>query len=507
MSNQVIVKFVSSLSCGKTAVSEAVVPSHDAVARLARIYELARNAIDYRAEHLVRRAAIERILRRQIIFTKDSDKLANVLLQEIHWAAYISEADWQSANRDRLSELLKSYLDVWDEPEINQDWLLGVISAHIEDELSPNRDYSEFTSLAFNVLRSRVEIEEPNIDLLLFVAIERVYSQADEAQVAYHLYRLDRKQMGDAPMTEVLKASYSAYNLANQKKGLNILSAYVRKQMGPLILLRDLYFSNPEEFPKIIDNPEAFDTAAQKVLADQLKLVRKRMNTATFRSLLYVFLTKMILVLLLEIPLEKMLRAGGTNYISLGINVVVPIAVMWLIVANIHLPSRKNQAKLLDRARQIIFDFDTPANSWEKIFSLVRSFSVAKFAIFYFFYALLFWLVFYAIYWVLHYFGFTVISIAVFMFFLSVVTFFAYRIRQLALTYSYSPKGESGSVGWDIITLPIVAVGDLVSRGISQLNFFILIFDFILEAPFKVILTFMDSWGRFLSSKRDEIVG
>ena len=167
MSHQVISKFVSSLSCGKTAVSEAVVPSHDAVARLARIYELARNAIDYRAEHLVRRAAIERILRRQIIFTKDSDKLANLLLQEIHWAAYISEADWQTANRNILSEILKSYLDVWDEPDINQDWLLGVISAHIEDALSPNKDYSEFTNLAFNVLRSRVEIENPNIKFLL----------------------------------------------------------------------------------------------------------------------------------------------------------------------------------------------------------------------------------------------------------------------------------------------------------------------------------------------------
>ncbi len=507
MSHPAISKFVASLSCGKTASNEAVVPSHDAVARLARIYELARNAIDYRAEHLVRRAAIERILRRQIIFTKDSDKLANLLLQEIHWAAYISESDWQTANRKILSEILKSYLDVWDEPEVNQDWLVGLISAHIEDALSPNKDYSEFTNLAFNVLRSRVEIEDPNIDLLLFVAIDRVYSQADEAQVAYHLYRLDRKQMGEKPMTEILKASYQAYNLANQQKGLNILSAYVRKQMGPMILLRDLYFSNPEEFPKIIENADLFDVAAQKVLADQLKLVRKRMNTATFRSLLYVFLTKMILVLLLEIPLEKMLRAGGTNYVSLGINVVVPIVVMWLIVANIHLPSRKSQGRLLDRARQIVFDFDAESSHWEKIFSLSRPFSIAKFAIFYFFYALLFWLVFYAIYWVLHYFGFTIISIVVFMFFLSVVTFFAYRIRQLALTYSYSPKGESGSVGWDIVTLPIVVVGDLVSRGISQLNFFILIFDFILEAPFKVILTFMDSWGRFLSSKRDEIVG
>ena len=81
---------------------------------------------------------------------------------------------------------------------------------------------------------------------------------------------------------------------------------------------------------------------------------------------------------------------GQTHYLTLIINMIVPVGVMWLIVSNIHLPKPKNQEQLLARATEIIFNYDTPANSWEKITTLNKSISSFKFSLFYFFYALLF---------------------------------------------------------------------------------------------------------------------
>ena len=55
--------------------------------------------------------------------------------------------------------------------------------------------------------------------------------------------------------------------------------------------------------------------------------------------------------------------------------------------------------------------------------------------------------------------------------------------------------------------LPIVVVGGYLSRGISYLNVIAFVFDFILEAPIKILLRFLDHWAQFLSLKRDEVVG
>ncbi|MEK7504348.1 MAG: hypothetical protein AAB550_02505 [Patescibacteria group bacterium] len=456
----VIAKLISNLSCGKTANLHTQSDQQDAVTKIARVYELARNALEYRAEHLVRRAAIERILRRQIVFSHDSKKLGKT--------------------------------------EVDHNWLLGLISAEIESSFNPNHDYHEFTKFAFNVLRKRIEIDDPDIDLMLYVAIDKIFSQSDEAGISYHLYQLN-------PQSN-LDETYSAFKKVIDTKALNTLCVFVRKQMGPLMLIRDLYFAAPIEFEKSLCDQEVFTRKAILVLQDQLRLVKSRMNTATIRSLIYVFLTKMIIGVLLESPLE-LLIFGQTHYLTLIINMIVPVGVMWLIVSNIHLPKPKNQEQLLARATEIIFNYDTPANSWEKITTLNKSISSFKFSLFYFFYALLFLLVFYVIYSVLKFVGSSIISIGMFVFFLSVVTFFAYRIRQIALIYTYQPRNDTTSVGWDVFTLPMVAIGDLVSRGVSQLNFLTFVFDFILEAPFKLILGFLENWGRFLSSKRDEIVG
>lgn len=484
MSTPIINKLVESLRCGKSkAVGDK--DSQDTVTRLARIYELARNAMEYRADHLVRRAAIERILKRQLIFNNDASKLTADLLQEMRWAGYINELTITNLDLENFTNVLANYLAIYNETKLNKEWLAGLISAHLEDLLSQNIDYAQFTNFAFNIYKNNID------DLILYVAIDRVYSQSDEAGIAYHLYKLNPNQN--------IEETYNAYELAFKDKSLNIASTWVRKQMGPIVLLRDIYFNNPENFPNILNNKELFIQESERVLAEQLKLTRNRMNTATFRSLLYVFLTKMILGLLIEMPLEVLFR-GRINYFSLGINLVVPVAIMWIIVANIHLPKKQDQEKLLARTLDIVFLPEISKNE-------LKISAKHKWGLFYLFYGLLFVAVFYFIYWLLSLIGFSIISKLVFLFFLSVVTFFAYRIRQISSVYIYDPRGETSSVGWDVLTLPMVAVGDLVSRGVSQLNFLAFVFDFILEAPFKLILGFMDSWGRFLSSKRDEIVG
>jgi len=103
--------------------------------------------------------------------------------------------------------------------------------------------------------------------------------------------------------------------------------------------------------------------------------------------------------------------------------------------------------------------------------------------------------------------GFSFVSMVVFGFFLSVVTFFAYRIRQSALVYTFRPRTDTRLSIGEALVLPMVAVGGAVSREVARLNFLAFVFDFALEMPFKTILRFFDGWAHFLSTKQDEVVG
>ena len=58
---------------------------------LAVIYESARNAVEFRSEHLIRQAAITRILKRRLLLGQSGGKLALYLVKELLWARYLKE--------------------------------------------------------------------------------------------------------------------------------------------------------------------------------------------------------------------------------------------------------------------------------------------------------------------------------------------------------------------------------------------------------------------------------
>jgi len=477
------------------------------IGKLARVYEIARNALEYRADHLVRRAAIERILRREVALGYSEDEQAEDLLTELKWAMYMTEVEERKVPKEQVTEILKRYTMALSSREVSRDWVIGVASAEIEEKLNPNTDYHQFTNFAFHALKSRVQMPAvENVDLVLFVAVDKVYSQSDDQQVSYHLFKLIRGQTQDEANAEkVLIETWRHYMAAVKSPVFNVVSAFVRKQMAPLVLLRDVYFAAPTEFVNIISDGNKFTQVAWEVLEDQLSMMQGRIRTATVRSLVYVFLTKMLLVFLLELPVERAL-VGQVEYLSLGINLAFPVVFMWLLAATIKLPEKSVQERLVARSWQVVADFESKPERSEVLYRTAEG-AKTKFVVYYIFYALLFMLTFLVIAGVLIGLGFNLANIVVFLFFLCVVSFFAYRIKQTSQMYSYNPKATGRSNFVEAVMLPIVVVGRLLSSGVSRLNFLVFIFDFVLEAPYKIILKFLDNWLAFLSRKQEEAVG
>jgi hypothetical protein len=497
--NKPLTALVSRLTYGDGDHAVREESSYGFVETLAGVYERARNALEYRADNLVRRAAIERILKRRIVLNSDPESLAQNLLTELRWAKYLSIDELKEAKRFDLPKILAKYTSYL-HGAVPQDWIIKIASAEIEELFNLNTDYKQFTFFAFQVIRQKIAIKDDNLDLLVYFATDKIYAESDEEQIAYHILGL----AGSDVTKETIEESWRLFNLAKSSKTLSKINKFVRNQMPPLILLRDMYFYQPGTFKELLTDEAKFIERAEEVLDIQLELMSGKISTAGVRSVLYVFLTKMVLAFGVEVPFE-IFFFGHLNKLPLILNMVFPPLLMWLTTMQIRLPSEKERQALVDRTWYVLENFDQLSSEEDVMVevSTEKSHGIG-YSIFSFLYIVFFIGVFAAIFFTLGKIGYSLFSELIFIFFLTIIAFFAYRISQIAKVYLWKDAREERSSFFSILSLPILAIGSRLSRGLSKLNFLAFAFDFILEAPFKIILGFVDDWVQFLSVKKEE---
>lgn len=494
--NNVVSALLARLTYG-TNKKQLDEPSNGFVETLAKAYERARNALEYRADNLVRRAAIERILKRLILLYKDPDEISENLLNELRWAKYLDKNQTKNGKVSELSEILRKYTTY--EGTIPHEWVIKIASAEIEEHFNLNKDYNQFTFFAFQVLKQKVQIEHNNLELLVYFAVDKVYAASDPEQIAYHIISLAGQNIDKSKMEE----GWDLFNQAQKDKLLPRLNKYVRKSMPPLVLLRDMYFYSPEDFKDVLSDSTKFDDRATQVLSSQLGTMSTNIKRAGIRSIVYVFLTKMIFAFGIETPLESLIYRR-IALIPLAINLLFPPLLMWIATMRIKTPSVSEQENLKKRTFYIVSNFADLKNEEDNFVQkeLIKKTDLT-YSVFSVIYALVFAGIFILIYYLLDLLGFKLFSKFVFIFFLTIVAFFAYKISQIAHIYSWKDPGPTSTIT-DMVSLPILTIGSILSQGLSRLNFLGFIFDFILEAPFKLILGFVDDWVQFLSVKKEE---
>jgi hypothetical protein len=212
----------------------------------------------------------------------------------------------------------------------------------------------------------------------------------------------------------------------------------------------------------------------------------------------------MLIALILEYPLSLKIY-NEVNLISLLINTVFPPILMFLIVGFTAIPGFENTKKLYNRIIEIINE----DRSFEKTVSFITKQSKPKRPTLIFgftiFYAFTFFITFYLLNIILTFLGFNLLSQIIFVFFITLVSYFGYRIRQIAKQYKLKDEEGFFKPFLDIFFMPILSVGRSLSRGLAKLNFFTVLFDFFIEAPFKLIIEIVEEWISFVRSKKEEI--
>ncbi len=492
------------------------------VSILARIYEKARNAVEFRAEHLVRRAAIARILKRRILLSGGAADLAENLVVELLWARYIDSALIDNEKIKEIDAILKRYLLLRHEEfrassqnaGISWDTIMGLLSSEIEDAIVSGAKREALTNFFYQAIRPKIRVtdgDERYINMQTYIAVERAFGQSDDALVAYELMKMIQPSWfglaadgakGEFP---VLLANLRLVGSALRDPMGDALTRYVRRQTPPFLLLRDFLLQEGDKALAIVEKKEELEQALSQIAAIRYGETGAKVRRAVIRSIIYIFLTKMVFALALEAPFDIFINKR-VEYFPLAINAIFPPILLFLVAGFTSIPGADNTKRLVDRIKKILYDFDdlrSEGNVFTPKVTVRRPILTAIFSVFY---LATFLLSFGLIEYGLRALHFNIASQIIFVFFITLVSFFAYRIRTSAKEYEMVDREGFISPLMDFFFLPILRVGHWLSREIAKINIFIFIFDFILEAPLKVIFEVAEEWIRFIRAKKEEIV-
>ena len=433
------------------------------ISRVSFIYEKIRNAIDYKEDHLMRKAAIFRILQRRLLIKLTTESPGLPLIKELIRAGYLEDNFIPLIKVEEVDAIINKYLVIFnlsgakrrnDQGSKLFKWLLNLCACEIEESLMPPLANQALTEFMFKTMRSAVNLADEGLsenekDLYVYLAIYRALVKSDEAMVDYKLIKYFYPGWRAIPTDDLL---YVAKKINNLKKELerrkkNPLSQklhhFYKKYTFVFIVLRDIIQENPATAEKIFNNPAELEAKIITTCDRSYKKARTKLRRSIVRVTIYLFLTKMLLALALEFPYDYYI-AQQVLYAPLAINALFPPFLIFLLGVFIRIPTRKNTNRVVAVAKEVLYQ-DQVADVRTSLKGSIKRSGFANFT-FYLLYFVLFLASFSALIYLLNLLQFNIFSKFIFLLFLSLVSFFGIKLRLKVRELTVIDKKENALV-------------------------------------------------------------
>lgn len=488
-------------------------------------YEKLRNIVDYKEENLLRKNAIRRYLKRKFLLPQFSEAdLAHELVRELILSRYLPNDSVDEQVVKQINNILTKYhllIDDIKQRGCNEakwrEQILGLAAVECDNIVvapSERLAYTTFAnkliavSLDFSALGSTAE--ENNIQLVL--AIERVLNKADRDILNFYLllhyysawFKLAEPEAAVAYLAPHVSKLLNQFSKINSDKLGKRLLTIVRRLLVPVVILRSSIHGYVGSKPELFRHPNKLEDLVRKTYQKYWKATRKRIRLKGIHAMAYIFLTKIVLAILIELPYEKIVL-GEINYVPLGINLLFPPLLMLIITLLIKSPNIQNEERIVEATKELVYGGEKDFYHQYHLTALQPKFWTKMF------YALLYTVTiagsFSALVLVLWKLNFNILSGALFIFFVSLVSFFGISLRQEARQLKVIKGRETiSSFIIDFFAFPVVAFGKWLSTTFDKYNFFVFILDFLFEVPFKTLLKVIEDWFHFLKEKKEEMM-
>ena len=504
------------------------------ISKMAFYYEKIRNVVDYKEEHLLRKNAIERILKRQIVIEGSlslkgvkSIDVSKHLITELIRAGYLPNNKIPEEKIGEIASVIDKYLDLRKEAiAANKDqsvqeknnmanWILAIAASDIEEKMGRSEVDKMVVDYIYQILLSNVELPDDSSymsdrEIQIFLSIHRKYLRFDRDMQGYILFKYYNGHWDQATDEDVERVGRALPDLitAINKQIDHPLSKQLNKLASRYTvifsILVDVISQDPAGvYNTIKKDPKAFPRLIKQACSKRYKNVRRKLWRAGVRSILYIFITKSFFAVLLEVPATKWF-GQEVNIFSLAVNVTFPALLLFLIIFFTRKPSDDNTNRIVGGIEEVFF-VEKERKDPLKLRRPVKRRKSLQF-IFGLLYAITFFISFGAVVWALGKVHFNFISITIFLFFLAFVSFFSNRIRKSTKELTII-EGRDNLLGFlsDFFYVPIIMAGKWLSEKFSRINVFVFILDFIIEAPFKIFVDIAEEWTKYVKERKEDI--
>lgn len=481
-------------------------------ATLTSAYEQLRNAAENTEEHLLLQNAIRRFYR-QLLLTQDRSMLGHSgdeLAVELTLAGYLPNDTLSGRQIKQINSLAVTYGALHDElrahkqsPEVAMRWVLDMLSVNIERALNDRSDDDVFMQFSYEYFRSTFEPNKlfggkvpKDYEIALFIAVHRALLKSDAAVIRADLMR--RYQIDSTQVRQFVDLAKHIDSVAASRL-TDKLYRLVDRQAAPERIVRRMLHEGVD-LTRLLDNKGRFLSAYETQVEVEYKQVGTRIKRAIVKSIVFLFITKVIIGLAIEVPYDFAVY-GQIIWLPLVINLLFPPLYMALLSLTLTLPGPANTRALSDRIATVLYAGDTRIQ-----LQPTQQLLGKKSPIFSVFYTVFGLLLISLISWGLISIGFSPLHLVIFFVFLSTASFLGFRLSRMVRELEVVNSQQSGlTFVRDLFYLPFVVMGRWLSDRYAQVNIVTLVLDMVIELPLKTILRLVRQWAVFINAKKDEI--
>ncbi|MBM3251065.1 MAG: hypothetical protein FJZ07_02425 [Candidatus Nealsonbacteria bacterium] len=501
----------------------------EVASKVAAFYEKIRTIVDWKEEHLMRRSAIMRKLKRRFVNLEFNDlSIAEPLVLELIRGGHFPNDRIEESKITEVKDTIDKYGFIFkNSPPAKSgreklqfyNWLLEIAACEIEEILSPPRKENALINYMFDLMKERITLNEGIIaseqigeqekNIQIYIAVQQALFKLDRPIISYNLIKYQYPQWNVAKSEEFSKISKNIYeiwetveNHLNHPLGKKFY-VVCEKYDTPYLILGDILSEeNPKEIFGKISQPEIMEGLVKKFYGKRLSTIKSRIMRAGFYSTLSILLANSLSLVLLEIPLAKLIT-GEFMPITIAVDILGPTLLMILLTMTIKKPSKNNLELVTMETIKIIYE-RKKIDSYEIKIPKKRGVIIRSIiALIYFLGAII---SFGFIYWIFKLAKFPPTSVVINIIFVSLITFAGLAIRKKGEELNVEEKKTklSGFL-FDILSLPVASVGRWFSNKWKKYNAIAAFFNALIDMPFLVFVEFLEQWRFFLKEKKEEI--
>ena len=502
--------------------------------KVAYLYERIIKIIDWKEENLLRRNAIERFLKRNLIaelsktnfiFKTNVAGISELLVRELIRGGHLPNDEIGQEKIPVVQKIVEKYLYLIKNAPFDTssfvfkkrvnfyNWILEIAACEIEEVLSPpfkeNALMEAMTLLMAERIRFVPEnsLSEEEKVLQTNIAVHRTLFDLDEAIIAYHLLKDRFPQWTEPPaafLGEIAKNIFSV-----QKSLENDLHHLLGREFFNLCEKTDTVFTvigdildnyqkEPEKLPFVISDKQNLKALITKAYNNRIATLKNRLFKLAIFSSLSVFVANWFTFFVVEVPVAHLFYQGF-NLLAASVDFLLPTAVMFFLVSLIKPPPSSNLNKVIGLTNQFVY-IDQGKEILEiKLKKKKRPLTIFIISLIYLSVCLG---TFYLIARVFFLAQIPLSSVILDTIGIALNVFAALIVRNKARELTVEEKSSFWEFLLDVISLPIAEIGSWITSKWKEYNVVSVFFNVIIETPFKTLIDFIENWRQFLKERK-----